>query len=166
MLALLRLLGWKDVFYGALGFTLVIAFGLYTLHEREVGEAHEAAAVEAQTKKLQADTDRQTAELKAKAQMEHDAYEKEIAALSNQPVLEPVRLCHAAGSRPIVPPTGAAHPGDAATGAGAGAVQPVPARDNSSGQSGEGPDISSMLRLLALRADSTSATLREFQARE
>lgn len=166
ILGLFKLLGWKDVFYGALGFALVTAFGVYTFHERSIGQAHELAAVAKATAKLEADTAKQTAELKAKAQMEHDTYEKEILALSNQPAVEPVRLCVSGGRGSIVPATGAAHPGNAATSAGAGAVQPVPSGDNQGGQPGVGPDIAGMLGALALAADRTSATLREFQGRE
>jgi hypothetical protein len=163
---LLSLLSAKDAFYGALVLGLAIAFGVYTIHERHIGEAHEAAAVAKATAALEADTAKQTAELKAKAQMEHDTYEKEILALSNQPAVEPVRLCHAAGSRPIVPAASAVDAGNGATGSAAGNVLAVPAGNSGSGQPGAGPDISSLLGLLALRADEVSASLREFQGRE
>src|SRR5271166_2882216 len=152
--ALLALIPSKDWFYGALIIAL-IALLVYELHE---GKVHELAALQASSAKLLQQTAAQTAELKARATMAEQAYDKEHNLLLNQPPLS-VRMCDHANSGSVVPKAGTVKPGDAATGTSAGPIQPVP-----SGDSG-GRDIGGLLSALAASADQVSATLREFQSR-
>jgi hypothetical protein len=156
--ALLALVPSRDWFYGA----LIVALGALLIYERHVGEVHELAAIQASSAKLVAQTAVQTAELKAKATMAEQAYDKEANSLANvaaQPA-PVVRLCQY-GSHPIVPATGGAQPGNATPGAAAPSVQQVPPGNPSSA----GPDIGGMLVALGEAADRISAELREYQAR-
>jgi hypothetical protein len=138
---------------------LLGAFGVYTFHERAVGKATELAALQKSSAELQKQTAAQTADLKARATMAEQSYDKEHAALSNLPPVQPVRLCLNANRSAVVPGSTPKVAGDAATSPAAGGVQPVPAGDST------GPDIGPILSALAARADQISATLREFQSR-
>jgi len=161
--AILSMIPGKDIVYGAIILALLVAFGAYTIHERNMGAAHEVAALAASSVKLQADTAKQTAELKARAVMAEQAYDKEHLLVVNQPI-DSVRLCLNSNRGKILPATGTVVAGNAAPGAGPGSVLQVPAGDSGSGQR-LGPDIGPMLDALAAAADNVSATLREFQTR-
>ena len=154
--ALLALVPSRDWFYGA----LIVALGITLVYERHEGKVHELAAIQASSQKLIAQTAAQTAELKAKATMAEQAYDKEVNSLGNVPPIN-VRVCRYAGSGAVVPSSGAAQPGATPTSAGASPLQSLPAGDPSSA----GPDIGGMLGALAASADQVSATLREFQSR-
>ena len=158
--ALLALIPGKDLAYGAIIVALLAGFGWYTIHERNIGKAHEAAALAASSAKLQAETDKKTADLQARANMAEQAYEKEHLLAVNQPV-PVVRVCHNANSGSVVSNAGPVKPGNEGAGPAAGSVQPMPSGDSSVA----GPDIGGMLSALAQRADEISATLREFQTR-
>ena len=159
--ALLALIPSRDWFYGA----CLVALGILLIHERHEGAAHETAALAASTAKLSAQTAAQTAELKARATMAEQAYDKEIATLHNRPpVDQPVRLCLNSGSRPVVPPASGKVAGNAGTSAAPGTIQQVPAGD-SGVRPEQGPDLAELLDLLANRADTVSAELREYQSR-
>lgn len=145
---------------------LVSGFGVYTYHERALGKAAELTALKASSDKLQADTAKQTAELKARATMAEQAYDKERLSIANQPPSPAVRLCLDANSRPFVPSRASKVARNALESTSTAGVQPVPAGDSSSGQGRAGPDISKLLSALAARADQVSATLREFQNNE
>jgi len=160
MPALIALIPGKDWLYGGIIVVLLAGFGWYTVHERHAGAAHEVAALKASSDKLQAQTAVQTAELKAKATMAEQAYDKEVNSLGALPA-PVVRLCVNSGSHPIVPAGGGRVAGNAPAGAAAAGVQQVPSGDPSVA----GPDIGGMLTALAARADDVSATLREFQSR-
>jgi hypothetical protein len=156
--ALLALIPTKDMVYGAL-IVMLAAFGIYERHHLIAeGQQHELAALKASSDRLEKQTAAQTAELKAKATMAEQAYDKEALASINQPAVV-VRMCSNANSGTVVPSSSAAQPGAAPAGAPAGHVQPVPAGDSG------GRDIGGMLSLLAGRADQVSAALREYQHR-
>lgn len=156
MSALLALIPSRDWFYGA----LIVALGIALVYERHEGKVHELAAIQASSQKLIAQTAAQTAELKAKATMAEQAYDKEVNSLGNVPPIN-VRVCRYAGSGTVLSASGAGQSGATSTGAGTGSLQQVPAGDPSSA----GPDIGGMLSALAASADQVSATLREFQSR-
>ena len=158
--ALLALIPGKDLAYGSAIIALLIGFGWYTIHERNLGAAHEIAALKVSSDKLIAQTAKQTADLQARANMAEQAYEKEHLLTVNQPV-PVVRVCHNANSGSVVSNAGPAKPGNEGAGPAAGSVQPMPSGDSSVA----GPDIGGMLSALAQRADEISATLREFQTR-
>jgi hypothetical protein len=160
MPALLALIPGKDWLYGGIIVALLAGFGWFTVHERHAGAAHEVAALKASSDKLQAQTAVQTAELKAKATMAEQAYDKEVHSLDALPT-PIVRLCINSGSHPIVPAGGGAKSGNASAGTSAAGIQQVPSGNSSVA----GPDIGGMLTAFADRADEVSATLREFQSR-
>ncbi len=168
--ALLALITAKDWVYGAL-IALIVGGGLYWHHAIiEKGIADQVAADNRATALLKAETAKETADLKARADMAERAYEKEAGDNANyrsQHPVGPVRLCSdsAHGSGPVLPEGGTANTGNAPTGPSPGPVQPLPS-GNSGFRAGAGPDIANLLDLLAARADETSATLREYQARE
>jgi hypothetical protein len=159
MPALLALIPGKDWLYGGL-IVLLISFGIYERHHLIAeGQQHELAALKLSSDKLQKQTAIQTAELQAKATMAEQSYDKEHAALSNLPPVQPVRLCLNANRGTVVPGGAPKVAGDAATSPAAGSLQSMPAGDST------GPDIGPILSALAARADQISATLREFQSR-
>jgi hypothetical protein len=166
MTALLGLLPLKDWVYSII-IVALIAFGVYEKHHLIAeGQQHELAALKLSSDKLQKQTAKQTAELQARATMAEQAYDKEHQAILNQPSLPAVRLCgNAHRSSSIVSATGATQQGNAAASASSGDLQSVPAGSDSVGTE-QNPDISSLLSLLAQRADDYSAELREYQARE
>ena len=158
--AILSMIPGKDLVYGALIVTL-IAFGAYERHHLIAeGQQHELAALKLSSDRLQKQADQQTAELKARATMAEQAYDKERNLIANQPV-PVVRLCNSANSGGNVPKGGSVVAGNASPGATPGGIQPMPAGDSS----GAGPDIGGLLSALAQSADEVSATLREFQSR-
>jgi hypothetical protein len=158
--ALLALIPGKDLVYGAVIICL-ITLGLYERHHLIAeGQQHELAALQASSAKLQKETDKQTADLKARATMAEQAYDKEQLLIANQPI-DSVRLCVNPHSRIIVSPSGPQVAGNVSAGSSPGNVQQVPAGDSSI----PGPDIGGMLDALAKSADQVSATLREFQSR-
>ena len=158
--ALLALIPSKDLVYCAILLAVIAGFGAYTVHERHLGAAHETAALKVSSAKLQAETDKKTADLQARANMAEQAYEKEHLLTVNQPV-PVVRVCHNANSGSVVSNAGPVKPGNEGAGPAAGSVQPMPSGDSSVA----GPDIGGMLSALAASADQISATLREFQSR-
>jgi hypothetical protein len=163
--ALLALIPFKDWVYGGIILSLLIGFGVYTVHERNLGAAHEVAALKASSDKLTKETAAQTAALKAQATTAEQNYVSEQlagAAYRDAHPIQPVRLCINTSSGSVVSASSGKKPGDASTGTGTGVVQSMSIGDSSS----PGPDIGPMLQALAARADQVSATLREFQARE
>lgn len=162
---MLSLIPFRDWCYLGAIVALLIGFGVYTKHERNIGAAHEVAALKESSDKLQKDTDRQTADIKAKADMAEQAHAKEILALSNRPPSQPVRLCLDTHRGSVVPAGGATNAGNAATGPSAAGIQRMPTGDSGSGEGTVGPDISKMLTALGASADTVSATLREYQSR-
>lgn len=167
MAALLALVPFKDWVYIGIIAALFAAGAYERNHLIDEGKAHEAAALKLSSDKLQKQTAAQTADLQAKATMAEQAYEKERAASLNLPPVQPVRLCNSAPSRnSVVSQATGQKPGDASAGTGTTAIQSVSSGNSSSGQSTAGPDISSLLGLLAARGDQVSATLREYQNRE
>lgn len=98
-----------------------------------------------------------------------EAYRDEITRVqadSAQHPIGPVRLCIDAHiGRAGVPEAGPAITGNAAAGAPAGSVPGVPAGDPGV-RPGAGNDISGLLGAWAQKADSLSATIREFQSRQ
>jgi hypothetical protein len=162
MPALLALIPFKDWCYLGCVAALLIGFGAYTHHERAIGEAKIVAVDAAVTKKILAQTAAQTAELKAKATMAEQAYDKEHALIDNQSDPTPVRLClNSHASRLSVPAPSAPDAGNGGTSTSTTPLQPL-----STGDLGvAGPDIGHLLDLLARRGDTVSATLREYQSR-
>ena len=158
--ALLALIPSKDLVYCAILLAVIAGFGAYTVHERHLGAAHETAALKVSSAKLQAETDKKTADLQARANMAEQAYEKEHLLTVNQPV-PVVRVCHNANSGSVVSNAGPTKPGNEGSSTAPGSVQPMPSGDSSVA----GPDIGGMLSALAASADQISATLREFQSR-
>lgn len=159
--ALLAMIPGKDLVYGAMIVALIV-FGVYERHHLIAeGQQHELVALKLSSDRLQKKTDQETAELKAKATMAEQAYDKERNLIANQP-LDSVRLCVSATHRSgVVPSTGAVVAGNAAPGASPGSLQQVSPGDSSV----PGPDIGGLLDALASSADEVSATLREFQSR-
>lgn len=166
MPALLAMIPVKDWLYGGL-IVLLIVCGIHVHHKLIAeGIAEQKAADDKAVAALTQQTAKQTAELQAKATMAEQAYAKELQSLNDQPSLQPVRLCLDSHSRgPVLSKGGAQVGGNQAAGASPGDVLSMPAGDSGGGD-GAGPDISSLLGLLASRADELSAELREDQARE
>jgi hypothetical protein len=158
--ALLALIPGKDIVYGIIIVAILAGFGAYTVHERHLGAAHEVAALRASSDKIQADTDRQTADLKARATMAEQAYDKEHTSIANLHV-DSIRVCNPTYSRSLLPSSAGKVAGNALERTGAAGLQQVPEGDLEVA----GPDIGPMLDALAARADEVSATLREFQSR-
>jgi len=159
-MGLLALIPSRDWFYGAAILGLLI-FGVYERqHLINEGAAHEVAALKASSDKLKAETAVKTADLKARATMAEQAYDKEHLLVANQPI-DSVRLCLNPHSRIVLSPGAGQVAGNAGAGAGPGGIQQVPAGNSSIA----GPDIGGMLDALAKSADQVSATLREFQSR-
>jgi hypothetical protein len=160
-MGLLALIPAKDWLYGAVIVALLAGFGWYTVHERNLGAAHEVAALKTSSDKLLAQTAKQTADLQARATMAERTYDKEHALITTQP-LDSVRLCKPTNRYILVPKAGAVVAGNASPGAATPGIQQMPAGNYSV----PGPDIGGMLDALGAAADSVSATLREFQGRE
>ena len=166
MTALLALIPTKGWLYGGL-IVVLILLGFH-VHNKLIAEgiAKQKAADDAAMAVLVANTTKQTAELKARATMAEQAYDKEINSVDTLPAPS-VRLCvypHASGS--VVSQTGAAQSGTQSTSTSSGIVQPVPSGDPGSGGGVAGPDIGAMLSALSRAADRESAVVREFQTRE
>lgn len=162
---MLSLIPLKDWIYVTVIGALIFGFGAYTVHERHIGAAHEVAALKASSDKLQADTDRQTADLKAKATMADQTHAKEILALTNRAPVQSVRVCLDTHSRAVVPSSSGQVAGNVSPSATPTNIQPMPSGDNSGREGTAGPDISELLGLLAFQGDTSDATLREFQSR-
>ena len=169
-MGLLALIPGKDLAYGVL-IAALIAGGIAYHHKLITeGVAEQKASDDSASAAIVAQTVKETADLQAKATMAEQAYDQEAsknaAYLSAHPV-QPIRLClstsHPSGS--IVPQTGALKPGNASSGAPAANVPILPGANNSRGGGASGPDISTLLGLLAARADQVSAVLREYQTR-
>jgi hypothetical protein len=161
MPALLALIPTKDWIYCAI-IVAGIVFGIH-VHNKLLAEG--VAEQQAADAKAAATL---TAELKAKATMAEQAYDKEKldnAAYRSANPVEPVRLCLSTSHAGSVPKAGQV-PGTASPGAAGQPVQPVSSGDTSNGLGGAGPDISNLLDLLAGRADQVSAELREYQTRD
>jgi hypothetical protein len=155
MSALLALIPFKDYCWAALVAALLIGF----VYERHEGAVHEAASITKATDALKVETAKQTAELKTRATMAEQAYDKERNTVANLPAVQPVRLCNANSGAKLPAATGKVA-GNAQAGASAGSIQPV-LKGNPAG-----PDVGPILQALAARADQVSATLREYQNRE
>ena len=63
MPAFLSLIPVKDWIYGGIIVAILAGFGWYTVHERNIGAAHETAALKASSDKLQAAAQKQIAQL-------------------------------------------------------------------------------------------------------
>lgn len=158
----------KDIIYGTLIVALIMG-GLWYHHKLiEEGIAQQQAQDASASAELALKTAEETAALQARAVQAEQSFDKERndnQTFRDSHPLDPVRLClPTTASRIIVSQGGAAHPGNAGTGTAPADVPKVPAGD-SSGGGGAGRDISDLLGLLASRADSVSAELREFQGR-
>lgn len=165
MTALLALIPSKDWLY----IGLIVALGVIGLHYHHKliaeGIADQKVADDKATAALTIETSKQTAELKAKATMAEQAYDKEHQAIANQPPISPVRLClNSHGSSPVVPKAGAIVAGTQSASAPAVGIQQVPQGSDSVGPVA-GPDISGLLSILVGKADTVSAELREYQLR-
>lgn len=164
-MGLLALIPFKDKVYGVL-IILLILLGVHVHHKiLAEGVAKQQAADVAASAELTKETTRETTELRAKAAMAEQAYDKEHQAIFNVPALPAVRLCgnpHPRGS--IVPGASTANQGNAAPSTAPGNIQQVPSGDPGVGGE-QHPDISFLLSLLAQHADDYSAELREFQSR-
>jgi hypothetical protein len=154
--------------YGVL--VLALFFGGVYLEHRLAAARYtklELGYAEAEAK-AQAMATQETAKLQAKATQAQNDYENEhnalLAYVAANPV-EPVRLCIASSRRPTVPGATGAVPG-----AQSGVAAPGDVLAVSPGDSGvrdeQGPDVSELLGLLALRADETAAIARESQSLE
>jgi hypothetical protein len=161
-MGLLALVPVKDWLYGGVILAMLAGFGWYTVHERNLGAAHEVAALKASSDRLQQETDKKTTALQIRATMAEQAYDKEHALLVNQPV-DSVRLCESTANRGrVVPQAGGKVTRNVDVGSATNGLQQVPAGNTVVA----GPDIGGMLDALAASADQVNATLREFQARE
>lgn len=111
MLAFLKLIPTKDYLYGAAILTLLIGFGVYTHHERVVGEAR----IEAQDAKLAAAEKAKNEALESAAQAASNnigvTYEKAVAI---PPVADLGVVCHTT-SRGQLPQTAQGGSGAAGT---------------------------------------------------
>lgn len=96
LLALFKLIPLKDYLYGALVSALLIAFGVYTHHERTVGAAHTIAAVEAESnrqKQVTAAAVKATAtQYTAQISQVKSVYETQITAAASQHDSDAVKL--------------------------------------------------------------------------
>jgi hypothetical protein len=162
-MGLLALVPVKDWLYGGVILAMLAGFGWYTVHERNLGAAHEVAALKASSDRLQQETDKKTTALQTRADMAERAYEKEHLSTGNLPPVQPVRVCiPPTHSDRVVPQTRGQIPGNETVRAAPAGLQQVPTGNTIVA----GPDIGGMLDALAASADQVSATLREFQARE
>jgi hypothetical protein len=165
---LLALISVKDwIYIGVIG--LLIGGGLWYHHKvYEEGIAKQVAADKVASAKIEAQAVAQTAALQQKADTAEQAHAKEIADLNAQLAsapIEPVRLCVTHYSGGGLPQAGAAPAKPQSASAAPAAVQQMPEGNHSGGGGAAGPDISSMLSLLAFQADSVSSELRELQSR-
>jgi len=169
MTALLALIPTKDWLYcGAI--VAILAGGVWYHHKVfDEGIANQIAVDARASKELKADTAKKTAELQVRATTAEQAYDKEHADNQNyrdSHPIEPIRLClSATASYTLVPTSGAAHAGNESASAAAQNVHDLPSGNSSSGTGTAGPDISTLLGLLAAKGDDVSAELREFQNR-
>jgi hypothetical protein len=168
MPALLALIPVKDWIYCGL-IAAILAGGLW-YHRKLIDEgiADQRRADDIASATITAKTAKETANLQARAMTAEQAYDKERADNQNyndtHPVA-PVRLCLTTPARgSIVPPPGAANTGNASSGSATSNIPNLSSGDNNNGP-GSGPDISTLLGLLADKADDVSATLREYQTR-
>jgi hypothetical protein len=167
------LLGWTKLPQWVLELIVIaaVAGGIWYWQHHLIGEGvtKQRTADAIATQKLQEDTDKQTAELQARATTAEQAYDRERADhqtyIDSHPP-QPVRLCIATpvGSA-LVSQASTAHSGNESTGAAPANLHDLPSGNSSGGASAAGPDISGLLGLLADRADQISAQLREFQTR-
>lgn len=167
------LLGWTRLPQWALELIVIasVAGGIwYWQHQRYEAGIHAQQTADAiDTERLREDAMRQSAILQTRASSAEQAYETELKAnvdYQRQHPVEPMRLClPAAARRGGVPETGARVLGNADAGTAGRGVRPVPAGNPERGGGNAGPDISGMLETLAMKCDSVSAVLREFQER-
>jgi hypothetical protein len=165
------LLGWTKLPQWALELIIIaiVAGGVwYWQHERfEAGIAAQVAKDTAQTNKIKLETAAETADLKARATTAEQAYDKEQTDNANyrSQHSQSVRLCAQPTVRPIVPATGGINSGNATTGSSSADVSKMSDGNSGSGAGQAGPDIGSLLGLLAAKADNVSGVLREYQAR-
>jgi hypothetical protein len=158
----LAMIPFKDWIYGGVIVALLAGFGWYTVHERNLGAAHEVAALQASSEKIQQETDKKTTALKTRADMAERSYEKEHLSVSSLPPMQPVRVCNFQTNRDrVVPKATSANAGNDVVRAAPTGLQQVSAGNTIVA----GPDIGGMLDALAASADQVSATLREFQGR-
>lgn len=152
----------KDYVYLAAVAVLLIAFGLYSYHEREVGEANLQHSIDAATLKAENDAQRQTKALQTKADaatQEALNAQKSLADYMDAHPVGDVRVCHAvSGGSPSVPTTATAPGTVAGAAAAAGDVRIVSA-------SAPGPDIGRGLSAIVLAAGVLATDETEFQAR-
>ena len=167
------LLGWTKLPQWALELIIVavVAGGVWYWqhHLIDEGVKKQQTADAVALQKLKTENDQKSAELQAKATMAEQAYDKEHTDSLEYQRTHPigaVRLCLVANNGHSAVPQGKAQdPGNAGTGAGTADVPKVPSGDSSGGAGEAGPDISKLLGLLAVKADTVSSTLREYQSR-
>ena len=124
MFALLKLIPLKDWLYGGAIVALLLGFGLYTIHERHVGEAK----ITAQDAALAAAQVVHNQEVQNAAQKLTDKALSDYQDRELQPVHVPVTLthlvCNTTGANPVPDHGSAPGPGNGASGVPAASGQP------------------------------------------
>lgn len=171
---MLALLSWTKLPQWALELILIAvvagAVWYWQHHLIHEGVAQQKAADKIESDIVKSQAAAKTKELQDRATTAKEAYDQEhadnLAYREQHPDSQPVRLCLSTGTRDSsVSAAGAANSRNENTGTATANVSAVPEGNNSGGPRGAGPDISSLLGLLATKADDVSATLREFQSR-
>lgn len=148
------LAGVKGYLYAAAAAALII--GALWLHQWSYDRGVNAVKT-ADAKTLAAQIAKDNAAILA-AEHANDAEIASLQAYVDSHPIQPVQLCLNTGGSGPVP-----SPGSPNTSPAPGPVQPV-SPGNSGVRTGPGPDISSLLSLLAERADQLSAELRDYQS--
>ena len=105
----------KDILYASIILLLLGGFGWYTIHERDIGEAKEVAALKASSEKLQAAADAKVAQITAQHTTEvttiKETYETALTADSAQRSSDAQRLRNYDAYRSAHGAVGSASPG-------------------------------------------------------
>jgi hypothetical protein len=167
------ILGWTKLPQWALELIVIagVAGGIWFWQHHLIAEgvAQQKGADAIELQNLKVENDKKSADLQARATTAENARDKEVqdnANFRSSHPDQPVRLCLATnqGSGTVPKATGQ-NPGNATAGSASANVPTVHAGDSSGGPGAAGPDIGSLLGLLAEKADDVSSTLREFQSR-
>ena len=140
----------------AIALAILAAVGYFARHVYDSG-------VQAEVAKVQKASAAATATLEAKVTTAEHAHDQELADLTayrDAHPDQPVRLCLSTPAPSVRPVATASGPPSAP----AVNLQPMPAGDSGSGPGATGPDIGSLLGLLAARGDALAAQLRTRQA--
>jgi hypothetical protein len=167
------LLGWTKLPQWALELIIIaaVAGGIWYWQHHLIAEgiAQQKGADAIELQKLKTENDKKSADLQARATTAENARDKEVqdnADFRSTHPMQPVRLCLSTNQgHSAVPQTTGQNSGDVAAGASSANVSTLPGGNSSGGPGATGPDISSLLSLLAEKADNVSSTLREFQSR-